>query len=167
MALIRCPGCRNDTSDSLANCPNCGASLHGSGPGLFDRGAASADAASAPIATEPMGGSWPTASPTLDPGSRAAQAASLGTKLKAAAFVVVLFVLAFVPHSLPIVIVLAVFWLMMNRNRAGSGKQRNQVEALRIFVNEVRKTRSTVSSGGRPLERMRKLEEEIRSRRQA
>ena len=59
MALIRCPGCKNDTSDSLANCPNCGASLHGSGPSLFDRGREAPFAASAPTMTEAMGGEAP------------------------------------------------------------------------------------------------------------
>ena len=167
MALIRCPGCRNDTSDSLAHCPNCGAPLRGSGPGLFDRGAATQSPM--PIARSEPGSfasATHTAPPTpgvLDPASRAARGSGWSTQAKAIGFVVVLVVLAVVPHSLPILAVLAVLWMMANRTRAGSGSGPTQVEALRILVDEVRRPRSQTSTE-RPLERMRRLEEQLKRR---
>jgi hypothetical protein len=164
MALIRCPGCKNDTSDSLANCPNCGAALHGSGPSLFDRGREARFAASASTITQAMGGEAPPpAATTLDPGSIVARAAGLGVKLKAAALVAGLLVLAFVPHAVPLLIVAAVFWALWNRRRTDSQQRSGDVEALRILVNEVRRPRSQ-SSTDRPLTRLRKLEEQLRSR---
>ena len=166
MALIRCPGCRNDTSDSLANCPNCGAALHGSGPGLFDRGRDASFTASAPMKTDAMGDARSPAVPTLDSPSRAAPAAGFGVNLKAAAGVVVLLVLAFVPHSVPLLIVAAVFWALWNRKSTGSERQGGEIDALRILVNEVRRPRSK-SSSDRPLSRMRQLEEQLKSRRRA
>ena len=163
MALIRCPGCKNDTSDSLANCPNCGAALHGSGPSLFDRGREAPSAASAPTMTEAMGEAPPAAATTLDPASIVARAAGLGVKLKAAALLAGLLVLAFVPHAVPLLIVAAVFWALWNRRRTDSQQRSGDVEALRILVNEVRRPRSK-SSSDRPLSRMRKLEEQLKSR---
>ena len=105
----------------------------------------------------------PPAATTLDPGSIVARAAGLGVKLKAAALVAGLLVLAFVPHAVPLLIVAAVFWALWNRRRTDSQQRSGDVDALRILVNEVRRPRSQ-SSTDRPLTRLRKLEEQLRSR---
>jgi hypothetical protein len=110
--------------------------------------------------TEAMGEAPPAAATTLDPASIVARV-GLGVKLKAAALG--LLVLAFVPHAVPLLIVAAVFWALWNRRRTDSQQRSGDVEALRILVNEVRRPRSQ-SSTDRPLTRLRKLEEQLRSR---
>src|ERR1043165_7223648 len=115
MSLVRCPGCKLDTSDSLAHWPSCGAVLHGSGPPLFEQ---------------------PAAEPRVEPTPSASQAQSPGvsTQAKAIAWVIVIVVLALVPFLIPFAVMAVVFWLVSKSRR--SGQQTKQMEALKILVTE-------------------------------
>jgi len=170
MALIRCPGCKLDTSDSLEHCPICGISLRGSGRRpLFD-------ASHAPPQHAPM-----TVSATLsrdsasfepspqqgqpDPETphgalpRTASVQGTGTAVKTIGFVILISVLALVPHSFPLLI-LAVIGYLVWRNKSGNPSP--QSEVLKILVNEVRRPRSTASTG-RPLDMLKRIEQQVKA----
>jgi hypothetical protein len=144
MALVRCPGCKLDTSDSLVHCPSCGTALHGPGPKLFD--------------PQP-GAAMPTA-PAASP-SRSGPSIPIGSTAKAIGAFVVLLVVALVPHGFALLVVFAVLWILAKRT--GSAKPSPRMEALRIFVDEASRARS-VGSKERPLEMLRRIEQQVKTR---
>ncbi len=147
MSLVRCPGCKLDTSDSLAHCPNCGRAFHGAAP---------RETASFVSTTMP------------EPSSPAAPGAGPSSQTKAIGFVILLVVLAVVPHSLPFVVMAVVFWLLANRQRSSAKRStQTQLEALKVLVSEVSRARnqgSQVSRGSseRPLEMLGRIERQLK-----
>src|SRR6185295_19122881 len=129
MSLFRCPGCKLDTSDSLAHCPNCGAVLHGSGPRLFDH-----QPAPAPDPHRQAPPAFEAAEPTPS-----AQATGFSTRAKVIALAVVIVMVAYKPFALPFVVMAIVFWLLAKSKK--SGGQSPQMEALKILVSEVKRAR--------------------------
>jgi hypothetical protein len=148
MALVRCKSCGIDTSDSLERCPICGGSPSG-------RQLASVVAA----ATE-------AASRAADGGDKARAAAQALSQLSrqlprvpGVVWVVAgLVLLAAVPHVLPILFVLAILWMFGRGRRASHETQRSmESEVLKVFKN--RAPAAKQSAAGRPLERLRAIEQ--------
>ena len=143
MSLVRCPGCRLDTSDSLAHCPNCGAVLHGSGPRLFDQPSSPSHVA---MSSPPP-----------------AQGAGLSTQTKAIAFVIAIILLAVMPFLVPLAVIAAVFWFFSKSRKPG--QQSRQMDALKILVSEVSRAKQQGSqiSKERPLEMLRRIERQLKT----
>ena len=159
MSLIRCPGCKLDTSDSLAHCPSCGTALHGSGPKLFEQPGMPVESPGPEPSTEiPMDSSTFATTPTEPPPT--AELGGIGSTAKAIGIVAVLLALAFVPHFFPLLVVAAVFWQILKRRT--SGKPSPQMEALKIFASEVSRSRNR-SSKERPLEALRRVERQLKT----
>ena len=157
MSLIRCPGCKIDTSDSLAHCPNCGIAIGGRGPRLFDHRPATTQSHPTP---PPISHSVPTPMSHPTPAGQApAVSLQLGGGTKAILFVIGLLLIALLPATIPLVVMAVVFWFLAKRQKATP-----QVEALKILVSEVTRARS----GGqkqRPLDMLRQIEERLRNQR--
>ena len=155
MSLIRCPGCRLDTSDSLAHCPNCGRSFGGSGPRLFEHGPAASEPPRKPLALETTTATAPHSieypKPSADPG--------VSKLVKGIGLLIGLVLLSFVPSLIPPFVMGVVFWFMAKRQK--SLAQSPQIKALKIFVNEVSRA-GTSGSKERPLDMLRRIEEQLR-----
>ena len=140
MSLIRCPRCKLDTSDSLDRCPNCGLAM------------------GSVASTEPAGWSreqMPESAPTSSP-PPVARTGSPRQLLRIPGMVwmiLVLVVLATVPHAFPLLIVAAIGWQIWRRSR--SGERTLQTEAWRVFLREPEK----------PLERLQRIERELGTKR--
>ena|SRR5438105_100085 len=151
MSLIRCPRCKLDTSDSLDRCPNCGLAM------------------GSVASTEPAGWSrdeMPAPVPTTSAPPVARARTGLPRQLLRIPgmlwIILVLVVLATVPHAFPLLIVLAIGWQVWQRSR--SGERTQQTEAWRVFLRELQATTKTTSE--KPLERPRRIERELGTRRE-
>ena len=150
MSLIRCPRCKLDTSDSLDRCPNCGIAM------------------GSVASTEPAGWSR-DAMPALAPTSSSPPAANPRTGVSRQLLripamlwmILVLVVLATVPHAFPLLIVLAIGWQVWQRRR--SGERMLQTEAWRAFLRELQSTAKTTPE--KPLERLQRIERELGTKR--
>jgi hypothetical protein len=138
MALVPCPGCRFDTSDSLAVCPHCGAALG-------RRSQAPTESSPSDMARARSGGLPPS---------------SLGRLVVP---ILGLFVLLLAPKLLPVVFVLGIAWLL--RKSWQSNRQEPQTEALQILLRQGKG--DPRRPAGRPLERLQRIERQIGPRREA
>jgi hypothetical protein len=152
MSLIRCPRCKLDTSDSLERCPNCGLAM--------------GSAAS----TEPAGWSrdaMPAPSPTASPPHAARAWTGVPRQLlrvpRALWVILVLVVLATVPHAFPLLIVLAIAWQLWQR--APSGGSTAQTEAWQVLLRELQGNRKGTPE--KPLERLRTIARDLGSKRES
>jgi len=152
MSLIRCPRCKLDTSDSLERCPNCGLAM--GSVASTELAAWSRDATLAP-------------SPTAAAPHAARAGSGVPRQLlhvpRALWVILVLVVLATVPHAFPLLIVLAIAWQVWQR--AQSGERTVQSEAWRVFLRELQGVAK--SAPEKPLERLRRIERELGSKRDA
>src|SRR5262249_6546745 len=138
MALVRCPGCKFDTSDSLAACPHCGTALR--------------TRSQAPKESSP--------SEVSRVRSQAPLPISFGRLVVPVLALIALFV---APKVLPLLLVLGIVWLL--RKSRKSNRRGLQTEALQILLRQAGVgPRGPV---GRPLERLRKIERQIGRNRQA
>ena len=146
MALVRCPGCKFDTSDSLAVCPHCGIALRGGAPSgrpteIF--------AEKVSIRRNP--GSTATAA-----GPARALARPWGSHRPLAAIPLLIALFA-APYLLPPLIVAGMAWLMRKQRR--SSEQNLQTEVFEILLrNSGAAPRGPV---GRPLEHLRTIERKL------
>jgi hypothetical protein len=141
MALIRCPGCKLDTSDSLDNCPSCGIALRSGGRSLFAQ-------ATAPATGEPP------------PPPATAPATASGPLPKIVGLVLLVIALSFIPHAFPLLAVGFILWQLAKRR--GGAPSNRQAEVLKILVDEVRKAKKSPST--RPLEMLRRIEQQLPKR---
>jgi hypothetical protein len=147
MALIRCPGCAFDTSDSLAACPHCGAAL----------GRASHE--------EPTA-SLPRDAPPARRGNQvpfSEKGPGLSSFGRAFVPILVLLALFVAPKLLPLLAVLGIVWLVRRSRR--SNQRSLETEALQVLLRQA--GGGPRGPAGRPLERLRRIEREISPRREA
>jgi hypothetical protein len=138
MALVPCPGCRFDTSDSLAVCPHCGAALG-------RRSQAPTESSPSDTRRARSGGPLPS---------------SFGRLVVPILGLVVLLV---APKLLPLLFVLGIVWLL--RKSRLSNRRGLQTETLQILLRQAGAgPRGPV---GRPLERLRRIERQIGPTREA
>jgi hypothetical protein len=138
MALVRCPGCKFDTSDSLAACPHCGTAL-----------GTRSQAPKAGLPSEVSRGR-----------SKAPLPISLGRLVVP---ILALFALFVAPKLLPFLLVLGVVWLL--RKSRQSDRRGLENEALQILLRQAQgRPRGPV---GRPLERVRRIERQVGPTREA
>jgi hypothetical protein len=150
MSLIRCPRCKLDTSDSLDRCPNCGLAMGSAASTELAGWSRDATSAPSPISSAP----------------HAARAWSVVPRHmlhvpRALWVILVLVVLATVPHAFPLLIVLAIAWQLWQRTQ--SGERTVQTEAWRVFLRELQG--AAKSTPEKPLERLRRIERELGSKR--
>jgi hypothetical protein len=152
MSLIRCPRCKLDTSDSLDRCPNCGLAM-GS------------------VASIELAGWSRDATPAPSPSTSATPAARAWSGVprqllhvpRVLWVILVLVVLATVPHAFPLLIVLAIAWQLWQRSQ--SGERTVQSEAWRVFLRELQG--GAKSAPEKPLERLQRIERELGRKRDA
>jgi hypothetical protein len=138
MALIRCPGCKFDTSDSLATCPHCGTVL-----------GARSQTPKAGLPNEVSRGR-----------SKAPLPVSFG---RLAVPILALLALFVAPKLLPLLLVLGIVWLL--RKSRQSNRRGLETEGLQILLAQAQgRPRAPV---GRPLERLRRIERQIGPTREA
>ncbi len=142
MALVRCKSCGIDTSDSLDRCPNCGGSPMGLR--LASVVAAATEAAKAGGDAEAAARALKKISPQL------------GSVPWVVWIVVVLVLLAVVPHAFPILVVLAILWMIGRGRQASQTTTRSmQNEVLRALKSRAPSVRRAAD---RPLVRLRLIE---------
>jgi hypothetical protein len=138
MALVPCPGCKFDTSDSLAVCPHCGGAL-----GRRSQAPTASLASDMPRARS--GGPLPF---------------SFGRLVVP---ILGLFMLLVAPKLLPLLFVLGIAWLL--RKSRQSNRRGLETDALQILLRQGGAgPRGPV---GRPLERLRRIERQIGPTREA
>jgi len=150
MSLIRCRNCKLDTSDTLERCPNCGIALGSApvaSPSDSPRSVEATGTPSSPRAT-PAAGNW---------------IAQIGGVPRAFLLIGVLIALATIPHALPVLIVLALVWQALTRAR--SGERDRQAEVWQMFQRDLQSARQ--SPAEKPLERLRRIERDLKIDREA
>jgi len=150
MSLIRCRNCKLDTSDTLERCPNCGIALGSAparSPSESQRSVESIGALSSTRAT-PAAGNW---------------IAQIGGVPRAFLLIGVLIVLATVPHTFPVLIVLAIVWQALTRAR--SGERARQAEVWQVFQRDLKGAQKNPAE--KPLERLRRIERDLKIDREA
>ena len=158
MPMIRCPGCKLDTSDSLEHCPNCGAGLNGK-PARTVAGqtgyVAPAPAPGLPVQIPPVH--------TPPAASRAATLKSSNPLVRGILALIALVVCAKVPGGPAFVIFAAIAYTILRAKKTVSSAH---IEAFRRFAEQASKNHA---AGGpppkRPLEFLREVEAEIKSSR--
>jgi hypothetical protein len=138
MALVPCPSCKFDTSDSLAACPHCG-TVFG------ERSQAPTASSAGDVARAPSKGSVPF---------------SFGRLLVP---ILGLLALLTAPKLLPLLFVLGIVWFLRRsrqKNRRGL-----ESDALQILLRQAEG--GPPGPVGRPLERLRRIERQIGTTREA
>jgi len=154
MALIRCPSCKLDTSDSLPTCPNCLAPLGSSGHAAHWNPAIHGTASQAPIT-----------SATISSGGQQGLGSSVLKSVPLPVWVILAGVaLVAVPFVLPLILV-ALVWSAMAKRR-GNRERSIGGEVFDIVLREARDMAKSRGEG-RPLDRLKEIEQLLRAKRDA
>lgn len=159
MSLIRCSGCKLDTSDSLEHCPYCGAGLGG-------KPARTMEAQIGAVTSDTPGGRFGDAPaiPMPAPKSPAAARPTPNKLLRGVLGLIVLVVFFGVRGGPAIVILAAVAYAILKARAAVSPAQ---IEALRRFAEQAKANRAQGRPASeRPLDVLRQIETQIREARQ-
>lgn len=154
MSLIRCPGCKLDTSDSLDHCPYCGAGLGGKPARVMEAqmGAVTADT---------PGGRFDDVPPVSVPGpqSREATVQPPNKLLQGVLGLIALVMFVAVPGGPAWVILGTIVYVVLRARKTFSGAK---IEAFRRFAEQANAARvSGQKPAKRPLDLLRQIEAEI------